>query len=130
MRVGVAERGGADQPVAAAAVPTLEELLAGVRPAGRHEQLELDRAQAALAAEPLHEREEVGADPREPRCSGAETRIPNSLVSGATSWIRTLPTICPPRLATAISPAPMSPASSDAVVRVAPSRHSPLSAVA
>src|SRR4051794_15572458 len=45
LRVGVADVLGANEPVAAAAVPGPQQLLARMRPAARDEQLQLDRPQ-------------------------------------------------------------------------------------
>ena len=78
----------------------------------------------------LGELDERAADTGAALISGAATSIPNSLASSATSWSWTLPTMSPSRVATAICSAPISSATSDAVVRVAPSRQSPLSAIA
>ena len=50
----VVDARGADDPVAAPAVPPLEELLAGMLPGARDQQLELDRPQPTLAAVQLN----------------------------------------------------------------------------
>src|SRR6185312_9202305 len=52
---------GPDDPVAAAPVPLLQELLARMRPLAGGEQLELDRAQSALAAVAFNEVEQRAA---------------------------------------------------------------------
>jgi hypothetical protein len=62
VRVRVVELAGADEPVAAASVPPLQELLARVRPLARNQQLELHRGQVALGAVAFGEVEQCASD--------------------------------------------------------------------
>jgi len=55
VRVGGVEGSAADRAIAPAAVPGLQELVDGMPPGPREEQLELHRAQPALAAGPFGE---------------------------------------------------------------------------
>jgi hypothetical protein len=109
----VVDTAGADDSIAAAAVPRLQEFLARMPPPPRDEQLELDRSHSAVAAVLLGEVEEGPAD------TGAA-------MLGRRNQHPDLSRL----VATAICRAAMSSASSDAVVLVAPSLQSPLSAVA
>ena len=98
-------------------------------PFARDEQLELDRAQSALAAVLFGEGDERAADPG------------TALIGGCDQYSELACVICDAvnadaagdlavRVATAICPARISAASSESVVRVASSRQSPCSAIA